>query len=382
MRIAIIRSTLHRGSGQAVHIRQLSRHLIKQGNEVRVFSRRIEDQVLSEIGTELKFSLDRVPFIRHLGFAASCLSGIEDFDVIHTQYHPAIIAGNWMHEFRKLPHIFTYHGFAPIRIWRNPFQKLKMVDHRIGTFFSVRLGLDRIIAVSHFLRNELVRSYHLPPELIHMVYNGVDLERFNPELDARKVRQTYSFGKSPVVAFVGRLAPYKGSQFLLEAIPHVLKEIPDAKFAFVGSARFDMPRIGQLIQRPDIRKAVKFTGYVSDQILPELYSLCDVFCYPSLWEGFGLTPAEAQAAGKPVVAFKTCALPEVVEDGATGFLVPPRDSAALARAMVRLLCDSELRRKMGQKARLRAEQMFSWERAADQTLRVYEEALEVHKRHQ
>ena len=156
MKIAIVRSTLHTGSGQTVHVRELSRHLRRLGNEVSVFSRSIEDQDLSQIGVELRFLLDNVPFIRHLGFAAACLSGIEDFDIVHTQYHPDIIAGNWVHKFKKRPHVFTYHGFAPARMWRNPFQKLKMIDHRVGTFFSLRLGLDRIIAVSHFLKRELV----------------------------------------------------------------------------------------------------------------------------------------------------------------------------------------------------------------------------------
>lgn len=381
MKIAVIRSTLHRGSGQTVHIRELSRHLRRLGNEVSVFSRSIEDQDLSQIGVELRFLLDNVPFIRHLGFAAACLSGIEGFDIVHTQYHPDIIAGNWVHRFKKRPHVFTYHGFAPARIWRNPFQKLKMIDHRVGTFFSLRLGFDRIIAVSHFLKRELVRWYRLDPEVVRVVYNGVDLERFSPELDGGKVRVRYSLGESPLVAFVGRLAPYKGPQFLLEAIPRVLKEVPDAKFIFIGSARFDLARIGEFVRTPQVRKAVRFTGYVNDNALPDFYASCDVFCYPSLWEGFGLTPAEAQATGKPVVAFKTCALPEVVQDGVTGLLVPPRDSIALAEAVVRLLRDTELRRKMGQEARSRAERTFSWERAARQTLEVYEEAMEVHKKH-
>jgi len=381
LRIAIIRSTLHRGSGQAVHINELSRHLIKLGNYVRVFSRKIECESLSDIGRELRFSADSIPFARHLGFSAACVSGIKEFDLVHTQYHPAIIAGNWIHQLKKWPHVFTYHGFAPIRAWRNPLQKLKMVDHRVGTYFSVRLGVDKIIAVSNFLKNELVTWYHLDPELVRVVYNGVDLERFNPSIDCHEVRQAYYPEDNPVVAFVGRLAPYKGPQFLLEAIPHVLKEIPEAKFTFVGSARFDAPKIAQLIRRSDIKNAVKFTGYVSDEMLPAFYSFCDVFCYPSLWEGFGLTPAEAQAAGKPVVAFNTCALPEVVEDGVTGFLVPPRDSDALGEAIVKLLSDNEMRRRMGQKARIRAEQMFSWEKAAHRTLEVYEEALREHETH-
>jgi len=381
LKIAIIRSILHRGSGQAVHISELSRHLIALGNHVRIFSRKIEHESLSKIGVELKFPADNIPFVRHVGFSAACLSKIRDFDIVHTQYHPEIMAGNWLHRLRRLPHVFTYHGFAPIGIWRNPVQKLKMVDHRVSTYFSVRLGLDKIITVSNFLRNELVNWYHLDPALIHVVYNGVDLERFNPRNDGRVVRQIYSLEDTPIVAFVGRLAPYKGTQFLLDAIPNVLEEIPEAKFLFVGSARFDMPKIGQIVGRQDIRNAVRFTGYVSDEMLPALYASCDVFCYPSLWEGFGLTPAEAQASGKPVVAFRTCALPEVIEDGVTGFLVPPRDSTALGEAIVRLLSDSEMRRKMGQNGRLRAEERFSWEKAAHQTLGVYEEALKVHESH-
>jgi glycosyltransferase involved in cell wall biosynthesis len=381
LKIAIVRSTLHRGSGQAVHISELSKQLIRLGNFVRIYSRSIEYDSLSAIGLEFKFPADSIPFVRHFGFSAACLSGIGEFDVVHTQYHPAIIAGNLMHQVKKQAHVFTYHGFAPIRIWRNSIQKLKMIDHRVGTYFSVRLGLDRIIAVSNFLKKELVSWYHLDPELVEVVYNGVDLERFNPRMDGQEARRTYSLGDKPIVAFVGRLAPYKGPQFLLETIPQVLKEIPEAKFVFVGSARFDVPSIGQIIRRSDIRKAVRFTGYVSDQMLPAFYSSCDVFCYPSLWEGFGLTPAEAQAAGKPVVAFNTCALPEVVEDGVTGYLVPPRDSAALGEAIVKLLSDSDLRRRMGREGRLRAERMFSWEKAARQTMTVYEEALKVHESH-
>ena len=381
MKIAIIRSSLHKGSGQAVHIQELSRQLIKLGNDVQIFSRRIENPALSTIGTELKFPLDNVPFLRHAGFASKCLAAITNYDVVHTQYHPEIIAGNWLHKCKKLAHVFTYHGFAPIRIWRNPSQKLKMIDHRIGVYFSIRRELDRIIAVSHFLKRELINWYHLNPDLVRVIYNGVDLERFNPNVRGGKVRETYSVGDAPLVTFIGRLAPYKGFQFLLEAIPQVLQEVPDTRFMFVGEARFDVPRLSDILKNQKIRKAVVFTGYVDDELLPGFYASCDVFCYPSLWEGFGLTPAEAQAVGKPVVAFKTCALPEVVQDGVTGFLVPPRDSSSLAKAIVRLLRDTELRKRMGTEARMEVEKKFSWENAARNTIAVYKEALEVHKLH-
>lgn len=372
---------MHRGSGQTVHIRELSKNLMKLGHEVTIFSRRIEDKTLSKIGRNVRFPLDNVPFFRHLGFAASSLCAITNFDMVHTQYHPGIIAGNWLHEFHKLPHVFTYHGFAPITFWNNPFQRLKMVDHRIGTYFSLRLGLDRTIAVSHFLKRELVNYYRLDDELIDVIYNGVDLERFNPRADGRIVREKYGTEDHPLVMFIGRLTPYKGVQFILEAIPEVLKVIPEAKFMFVGSSRFDVPRIGAIISKPNVRSAVVFTGYVSDEMLPQFYASCDVFCYPSLWEGFGLTPAEAQASGKPVVAFETCAVPEVVQNGVTGLLVPRGDAKGISQAIMKLLLDSKLRRMMGEKARARAMTMFSWEEAARRTTMVYEKAQSEHGRH-
>ena len=381
MKIAIVRSSLHRGSGQAVHIRELSKGLLKLGHEVHIFSRSIEDETLRGIGHETKFTLDGVPFIRHFGFAASIVRAVRDFDLVHTQYHPSIIAGNWLHKIRGLPHVFTYHGFAPIRFWNNPFQKLKMIDHRVGTYFSLRLGLDRIIAVSHFLKRELVRNYRIEEQLIEVIYNGVDLERFNPRADGRKVREMYGIGSDPLVMFIGRLTPYKGVQFLLQGIPGVLKEVPNAKFMFAGSSRFDAPRIGQYLSDARVRKAAIFTGYVADRILPQLYASCDVFCYPSLWEGFGLTPAEAQAAGKPVVAFETCALPEVVENRTTGLLVRPRDWKEMAGAIVRLLRDAKLRHDMGRKARARVQELFSWDEVALRTEAVYEQAIIEHRGH-
>jgi glycosyltransferase involved in cell wall biosynthesis len=119
---------------------------------------------------------------------------------------------------------------------------------------------------------------------------------------------------------------------------------------------------------------VVFTGYVPDREVPQLYAACDIFCYPSLWEGFGLTPAEAQACGKPAVAFDNCALPEVIDDGHTGLLVEPRNVKALAEALICLLHDEERRISMGLEARERVLRLFSWDKAAQQTLQVYHEA--------
>jgi len=133
----------------------------------------------------------------------------------------------------------------------------------------------------------------------------------------------------------------------------------------------NLPRMAESL---GVRESVTFTGFVPDKLVPKFYASCDIFCYPSLWEGFGLPVAEAGATGKPVVAFRMCAIPEVVEDESTGLLVEP-DHTQLAEAIIALLDDEKMRRKMGQKARNRVSQLFSWRGMVEKTLGVYEEVL-------
>jgi glycosyltransferase involved in cell wall biosynthesis len=203
----------------------------------------------------------------------------------------------------------------------------------------------------------------------------VDTERFNPNLSGSSIKKFYKLKNCPIVLYLGRLAPYKGLQFLIKAIPRVLREVPNTKFLVGGGMRYDVADVSRLVKGLKVEEAVVFTGYVSDRKVPELYAACDVFCYPSLWEGFGLTPAEAQACGKPVVAFNNCAIPEIVENGRTGLLVERKNVEALAEAIVSLLLDKEHRISMGLRARDRVTRLFSWDRAAQQTLHVYREVL-------
>jgi len=317
-----------------------------------------------------------IPFIRHFTFPIAFRRRLTDADLVHTQYHPDIFAGNYLRRRDGTPHVFTYHGFAPIGVWRSAKQRIKMVDHRIGTFLGLRGGVDRIIAVSHFLRRELEKRYFVDPEKIHVIYNGVDLERFKPALDPSPIRRRFGLANLRTVLYVGRLVPYKGAQFLLKAVPRILEAHPRTRFLIVGSPRYDSPNIGRLLRNKKIRESLIFAGHVKDDDLPYYYTACEVFCFPSLWEGFGLPPAEAQACAKPVVAFNHCALPEVIADGKTGILVPPKDSGAVADAIVRLLDDEDERVRMGWEGRRRVEALFRWDKAAEETVRVYERAVE------
>jgi len=376
LKIAIVKTTLLSGSGQVVYIKEIANRLTTMGHKVVVYSRAVK-ATMNEIETvKLSIPLGNIPFIRHFTFSAASSQALKNVDIVHTQYHPSIFAGSVAKSIHSKPHVFTYHGFAPINLWREPRQKLKMIDHRIGTFFALRNQVDKIISVSKYLAKELVDRYLVSPSLIKVVYNGVDLKRFNPAVDSTNVKKKFNIGKVPLILYIGRLAPYKGVQFLLEAIPLIRREHPDAKIIVGGAPRYDSPLIGRLIKKEEIRKAVVFTGYIRDDELSQYYGACDVFCFPSMWEGFGLPMAEAQACGKPVVAFDHCAMPEVISNGETGILVNRGDSLELAEAINRLLGDESLRLKMSRNARLRTERLFDWNLAADATLRVYQEVLQ------
>lgn len=364
MKIAIVRTVLHKGSGQVVHIRELSRALKARGHQITVFTARAEER---PAGLEIV----EAP-ARH---ARDFLPHLSGYDVVHTQYHPCVWVGGLARR-RGLPHVFTFHGFAPIRHWNSGRQRLKMIRRRVGTFLALRLGADGYISVSNFLAEALSSRYLVPRGQIQVIYNGVDIERFSPQVDGAPIREKYGLADKKVVLYLGRLTRYKGAQFMLQAAPQVVAKVPDAHFVVAGSLRNDVLDLPGMARSLGIDRHVTFTGFVPDQDIPALYRAADVFCYPSLWEGFGLTPAEAMASGIPVVAFRCTAVPEVVLDGQTGLLARPGDVGDLATSLTTLLVDDERREEMGRAGRRHVEDNFRWELAAERTEGVYRRVLE------
>jgi len=210
-------------------------------------------------------------------------------------------------------------------------------------------------------------------EKVVVIYNGIDLERFNPTINGKRIREEFLLSpETPLIGIVGRLDWYKGHQYFLQATKKVTEAIPDARFLIVGDGGY-RKRLENLTKELGLDKKVIFTGNRKD--IPQILASLDLFVLSSVSEGFGRSVAEAMACGKPVVATKVGGLLEVIEDGVTGSLAPSKNPKALAKAIITLLQDKEKTQKMGMAGRKRAEELFSIEKNVKKTEELYEKIL-------
>jgi phosphatidylinositol alpha-1,6-mannosyltransferase len=201
---------------------------------------------------------------------------------------------------------------------------------------------------------------------VALLRNGVDLDRFHPEVDTTAVRDRHDLGGTPTIVAIGRFVPRKGQDVLIAALPQVRAAVPGTRLLLVGTGR-DRRRLERLARRhcPD---GVVFAGRVPWDELPAHHRVGTVFAHPnrSRWggleqEGFGVVFLEAQACGVPVVAGRSGGSPEALVDGRTGVLVEGRDRTAVADALVGLLTDGDRRRAMGVAGRAWVERSWSWD---------------------
>lgn len=266
------------------------------------------------------------------------------------------------------------YGSAAAHVVRTRFVSTRHNDDRylLGPFRYVDRafmhGVRRIIAIS-----DAVRDFHiaagLDPTKLVTIHYGLD----EPPRDASEVTPA-DVGieeDAPLVLAIGRLIEQKDHATLLEAFAQVYAARPDARLAILGWGRLEQATRDR-VRALGLDGAAFVLGRVSPR---DWLARADVFAHTSRWEGFGIVLLEAMLAGLPVVATSVSAVPEIVDDGATGILVPSGDAKAVADAIGRLLDDAELRAQFGAGGRRRALAEFSVAQMADATLDVYETAL-------
>lgn len=276
--------------------------------------------------------------------------------------------GHYLPPYRPAKAVVTIHDLAFLA-FKEQFRGWWRTLFRLTTAYAIKRA-DRIVAVSQNTKADIIKYYGVEPRRIKVIYHGVD-PFFKPIDDPKaleKVRREYSKGRE-FLLFIGTLQPRKNLLRLIQAFAQAASNVPHS-LVVVGREFWRQEKVYYAVEEWGISDRISFTGYVDSSDLPLLISSATALILPSLYEGFGLPALEAMACGTPVIASRSSSLPEVVGDASR--LVDPYDVDDMVAAIIEVLSDERLRREMSAKGLERA-QLFSWKRASEETLALFEE---------
>ena len=325
--------------------------------------------------------------IATLGVDLQIAQDVGGTNLVHSHTWYANAAGHIASLLHDVPHVVTAHSLEPLRPWK---------AEQLGGGYRVSSWIEKtafesaaaVIAVSEGMRRDILRSYPaIDEQKVTVVYNGIDVERWMPVDDTELVRSLGIDPDRPSVVFVGRITRQKGLPFLLRAAALLP---PDVQLVLCAGAP-DTPEIFAEVQAgvaalQDERSGVVWLDtLLSQHDLSAVLSQATTFVCPSVYEPLGIVNLEAMACSVPVVGTATGGIPEVVDDGVTGRLVPieqaqdgtgtPLDPdrfvADLAATLTEVVSDPVAAQRMGEAGRARAEQDFSWSAIADRTTEIY-----------
>jgi alpha-maltose-1-phosphate synthase len=366
--------------GAGVHVEHLVAALrsLPAGPEIAVhcFGEPRPDAAAHAVPAGLK---DANGALQAVGVDVEIAGALADADLVHSHTWYANTAGLLANLVYGAPHVITAHSLEPRRPWK---AEQLGGGYRLSSWVerTAYLAADGIIAVSNGMRDDVLAVYpELDPARIHVVHNGVDADAYRPIENPDVVRSLGVDPDRPYALFVGRITRQKGLMHLLAAA----EQLPPEAGLVLCAGAADTPAERQQVADRVAELQSRRSGVVwieamlpREQLVP-LITGATVFVCPSIYEPLGIVNLEAAACGTAVVASAVGGIPEVVEDGVTGLLVPydPADPAAfeagLAARMTELLTDPERAARMGAAGRERVLRDFGWPAIAQQTVQVY-----------
>ena len=376
--------------GMNVYVREVSRELGRMGVAVDVFTRSQNPSIPRVVqlgerarvihlpaGAEAPMARERV--YDHLdefvdGVEAWRIAGSIDYDLIHAHYWLSGVAALTLKTRWSAPVLQMFHTLGRLknRVARSAAELEPAV--RLEEEMRIVSGADRIVAANVVERAELLRDYAAPASRIATIPCGVDTDLFVPG-DRAEARRRLGLDERPVLLWVGRIAPIKGLDTLLDAVARLSAAGQGLRLLIVGGEA-DEPSNGheaslrQRIERLRLEDTVRFIGPQPQGVLPVYYVASDVTVLPSYYESFGMVALEAMACGSPVIASRVGGLVTTVRDGVTGFLVPDSDVAALADRIGSLIADADLRWRVGREG-VRWAAQHRWPCVAEAVCREY-----------
>ncbi|MFF2390193.1 glycogen synthase [Agromyces sp. NPDC058104] len=312
-------------------------------------------------------------------------------DVVHSHTWYANFAGLTAKRLHGVPHVVTAHSLEPLRPWK---AEQLGGGYRLSSWIERTAfeDADAVIAVSEGMRRDILRAYPaLDPSKVDVVVNGIDLADWAPSEDGDAVRALGVDPDRPSIVFVGRITRQKGLPYLLRAARLLPPEVQLVLCAGAPDTEEIMAEVTALVDglRSERDGVVWIDRHLPRHELTALLTAATTFVCPSIYEPLGIVNLEAMACGAPVVGTATGGIPEVVDDGVTGVLVPieqaddgtgtPLDPERfvrdLADALTRVVADPARAAEMGAAGRRRAETHFAWGAIAARTIEVYERVL-------
>ena len=322
---------------------------------------------------------------------AGTLAGV---DIVHCHTWYTHLGGCLAKHLQRIPLVLTTHSLEPHRPWK---------AEQLGTAYAASSWIERVayqaadgvVAVSDAMKRDVHDQYAVAPDRMRVIHNGIDLQQYRPTHDPAVLRALHIDTDVPFVLFVGRITRQKGIVHLVNAIKHFhagVQVLLCAGAPDTPEIDVEMTAAVERARADSAHPIVWIREMLPKENIIALYTAAAIFVCPSVYEPFGIINLEAMACETPVVASAVGGIPEEVEDGKTGLLVPidmagptdvePRDpeqfSKDLAAAVNRLLDNPELRMSMAGNARARVEQQFGWASIARQTLDFYARIIERH----
>lgn len=367
MKIALVSpyDITHPG-GVVNHILALNNQFTKMGHEVRIIapaSREIpnKDKRLLPIGKArpipVRGTTIRISISLRLASKIKEALAREKFDIIHLHepFMPMLCSA--VLRFSDSANIGTFHACrgSPGYNFGWPISKIMLHRRRRKLVGKIAVSKPAMDFASKYI-----------PGYYNIIPNGIDLEHFSPNVSPI---ERFCDGKINIL-FVGRLEKRKGLNYLLKAYQQVKERVPNVRLIIVGPGTRFRKKYEKYVRRRGLSDVV-FVGLVSYDELPRYYKTADIFCSPAIGgESFGIILLEAMAVGRPIVATNIEGYASVITHGREGLLVPPKDDKELARALLSLISDEPLRRRMGAQGMLTA-QGYDWVRVARRVLDYY-----------
>ncbi|MCW4384422.1 glycogen synthase [Salinibacterium sp. SYSU T00001] len=377
--------------GAGVHVAELVREL-RRALDVRVRcfgAERDEDGVTAYRSPSTLDGANAA--LGTLGTDLQIAQEVAGADVVHSHTWYANGAGHLASMLHGIPHVVTAHSLEPLRPWK---AEQLGGGYRISSWIEEQAfaGAAAVIAVSEGMRRDILRCYpHLDERRVHVVYNGIDLTAWQPREDAVTLRSLGIDPARPSVVFVGRITRQKGLPYLLKAAAQLPKDVQLVLCAGAPDTPALLAEVREAVQKlQDARDGIIWI----DRLLPRdelsaVLTAATTFVCPSVYEPLGIVNLEAMACGAAVVGTATGGIPEVVDDGVTGRLVPieqlddgtgtpvepERFVEDLAQALIEVVSDPEAAARMGEAGRRRAEREFGWDRIAQRTEEIYRDVL-------